>query len=227
MKKILIILFCLMAYGQLFAQADYSGKYSYAFPPSGNPPKTEKNRGPSGQLYLLKMHDNLYRFWLDITNGWPSYHVGETDGTIQIVNDTSSFDNTFEGASDECILKFKIHQKTIKIQSSDNAFNCGFGAGVTADGEYKFDKVQPIFNNAWLRKQYYMSPTVEVIKNKVSLYKDENCHYPKPFFFKKGDRFLSIAENKDNIYTEFIDAKNNFVYGWLPKTTIKTIPEKE
>ncbi|MCB0739905.1 MAG: hypothetical protein KDB92_02365, partial [Chitinophagaceae bacterium] len=64
---------------------DYSGKYSYAFPPSGNPPKTEKNRGPSGQLYLLKMHDNLYRFWLDITNGWPSYHVGETDGTIQIV----------------------------------------------------------------------------------------------------------------------------------------------
>ena len=96
MKNIFFIA-CLSLYSFIVTgQTDLSGAYGYLFKPQGNPPETEKQRGPNGQLVLIKMDNNQYRFWLDVTLGWPNYNVGETDGTITFKNDTASFDNTFE-----------------------------------------------------------------------------------------------------------------------------------
>ncbi len=176
-----------------FSQTDHSGLYSYTNKIKVKAPASEKARGPNGQLVLLKMEGNLYRFWLDVTTGWPNYNVGETDGTITLVNDTASFDNTFEDAERPCILKFQLSNNVITINSQSTSFNCGFGNGVHADGEYTFDKVQPKLDNIWLQKEYYSSPTIEVIKNKAQLYSGENCLYSKTQFFVKGNKLLSIA----------------------------------
>lgn len=221
MKKFSFLIILIFSMIQTFAQTNYSGLYSYSFKPKGNPPATEKARGPNGQLVLLKMEGNLYRFWLDVTIGWPNYNVGETDGTTTFVNDTASFDNTFEEADRPCILKFQITNNIITINSQSTSFNCGFGNGVHADGEYTFAKVQPALNNAWLQKEYYSSPTIEVIKNKAQLYADENCLYPKSQSFNKGNYLLNIAENKTSIYTEFINPEGKFIYGWMNKSDVK------
>ena len=206
MKKIFVLTTFVLLTITSFSQTDYSGLYSYSFKPKGNPPATEKARGPNGQLVLLKMEGN---------------NVGETDGTITLVNDTASFDNTFEDAERPCILKFQLSNNVITINSQSTSFNCGFGNGVHADGEYTFAKVQPKLDNAWLQKEYYSSPTMEVIKNKAQLYSDENCLYAKSQYFIKGSTLLSIAENKTSIYTEFITPDGKFMYGWLNKKDVK------
>ncbi|MBK7292040.1 MAG: hypothetical protein IPI78_18435 [Chitinophagaceae bacterium] len=121
MKKIFVLTTFVLLTITSFSQTDYSGLYSYSFKPKGNPPATEKARGPNGQLVLLKMEGNLYRFWLDVTIGWPNYNVGETDGTITLVNDTASFDNTFEDAERPCILKFQLSNNVITINSQSTS----------------------------------------------------------------------------------------------------------
>lgn len=221
MKKISILVIVVFSSLLLFGQTNYSGLYSYSFKPKGNPPATEKARGPNGQLALLKIEGDLYRFWLDVTVGWPSYNVGETDGTIKFINDTASFDNTFDDAERPCILKFQIANNIITINSQSSSFNCGFGNGVHADGEYTFDKLQPTMNNVWLKKEYYSSPSIEVINSKAQLYSDENCFYKKSQNFLKGNILLSIAETKTSIYTEYITPEGNFIFGWLRKIDVK------
>ncbi|MBK6992711.1 MAG: hypothetical protein IPH34_13190 [Chitinophagaceae bacterium] len=104
-----------------FSQTDHSGLYSYTNKIKVKAPASEKARGPNGQLVLLKMEGNLYRFWLDVTTGWPNYNVGETDGTITLVNDTASFDNTFEDAERPCILKFQLSNNVITINSQSTS----------------------------------------------------------------------------------------------------------
>ena len=221
MKRFSLLTLLVLSTILCFSQTDHSGLYSYTNKIKVKAPASEKARGPNGQLVLLKMEGNLYRFWLDVTTGWPNYNVGETDGTITLVNDTASFDNTFEDAERPCILKFQLSNNVITINSQSTSFNCGFGNGVHADGEYTFDKVQPKLDNIWLQKEYYSSPTIEVIKNKAQLYSDENCLYAKTQFFVKGNKLLSIAENQTSIYTEFITPDGKFMWGWLNKKDVK------
>lgn len=208
------------------AQTNFSGAYGYSFKPQGEPPATEKNRGPKGNLVLLKMEGSKYRFWLDVETGWPQYHVGETDGTITFVNDTASFDNTFEEATHPCILSFKITGNIVTINSHSTSFNCGFGQGVHADGEYTKLKIQPVFNNEWLKKEYPQSPVALVTDNRAEIFQDETCLHsfsPKRYFVK-GDKFMSIAETEKCIYTEYIPSPGKFVYGWIKKSEVKLIP---
>jgi hypothetical protein len=225
MKKIFFITGLVLLASGARTQTNYSGAYGYSFKPGTTSPTTEENTGPSGRVVLLKMDGNKYRFWLDVTIGPPSYNAGETDGTITFVNDTASFDNTYENAENPCILKFKITDNTIKINSQSTSFNCGFGNGVNADGDYAKLKVQPLLNNDWLRKEYLYSPTMEVIINKAELYKDENCLYPfeKRHFFIKGDELLRITETEKTVYTEYITSTGKFIYGWMKKTAIQIV----
>jgi len=215
---VLLILSVCIAHAQ-----DISGAYGYSRKPQGNPPKTEANRGPAGTLVLMKMDGNKYRFWLDITSGWPSYSVGETDGTITFVNDTASFDNTFQEASTNCILKFKRTGNTITIASLAPSYNCGFGNGITADNDYPRLKTQPIFNNDWLKKEYGESPATVITSDKAELFQDENFMHPfnPKKYFVKGDSILSIAEQDKSVYTEYFLSPGKFIYGWIRKSDLK------
>ncbi len=221
MKKFIIyIAGCLLGLSTS-AQVNYSGAYGYSFPPIGDSPKNENAKGASGSLILLKMENNKYRFWLDVTIGWPSYNMGETDGTITFVNDTASFDNSFEDASAPCILKFRIKGDVITIDSKSSSFNCGFGNAVNADGDYTRLKNQPVLNNDWLKKEYNQSPIIVITADKATVYEDENCIYAKKQYFVKGDKLLSIAETEKTVYVEYIPSPGKFVYGWIKKTMIK------
>ena len=227
MKKFILICGWLLAVLPSQAQTDHSGAYGYSFKPVGEPPETEKNNGPAGNLVLLKMEGNTYRFWLDITLGWPNYHVGETDGTITFINDTASFNNSYEDALHPCILKFKISGTTIYIDSRSTSFNCGFGNGVNADGEYARLKTQPVFNNDWLRKEYRQSPLAMITAGRADIFKDEKClhpYVPKKYFIK-NDRIPSIAETDKSIYTEYISADGKFIYGWVKKSALEIVKE--
>jgi hypothetical protein len=224
MKKVLMACLVLAA-THINGQVNYSGTYGYSFKPQGDPPKTEANRGPAGKLVLQKMDGNKYRFWLDVTKGWPDYGVGETDGTITIVNDTASFDNTFENATNPCFLKFRVDENMVRIHSFSNSFNCGFGAGVTADGEYAKMK-QPSINNDWLKKEYYDAPKVMVMDGKAELFQDETAMHPfvPKRYLMKGETVLSISETDNMVYTEYIPAPGKFMYGWLKKSAVKVVP---
>ncbi|MBM3416474.1 MAG: hypothetical protein FJY20_08500 [Bacteroidetes bacterium] len=169
------------------------------------------------------MEDKKYRSWLDVLTDPPGYNRGETDGTITFVNDTASFDNTFENAENPCILKFKFTGSTININSQSTSFNCGFGNEVNADGDYSRQKTQPVLDNKWLRKEYPSTPMASVTANKAELFQNENCLVPfaPKRFFNKGDSFLSIAETTKSIYTEYIPSPGKFIWGWIKKSDVK------
>lgn len=225
MKKIFFIAGLSLLTLFVMAQTNYSGSYGYSFKPQGNTGNDKNATGSAGTLVLLKMDANKYRFWLDVTLGWPNYNVGETDGTVTFVNDTASFDNTFEDATNPCILKFKISGNKININSLSTSFNCGFGNGVNADGDYEKLKTQPVLNYEWLKTQYVQTPVIVINAKKAELHQDENClhAFPKAQYFVKGDSLLSIAETEKTIYTEFITAAGKFMYGWLRKTDLKIV----
>jgi len=223
MKKTLLILILLVTSIALTAQTNLSGTWAYSFKPQGNPPKEALNAGPSGKLVLLKMENNKYRFWLDVTVGWPSYNVGETDGTISFVNDTASFDNTFEDAEKPCILKFKVANNVININAMSTSFNCGFGNGVNADGDYTKLKAQPALNNQWIKKEYPEAATIVITTDKTEVYQDENLLHsfaPKQYF-SKGESMPGIVQTEKAIYTEYITASGKFMYGWIQKSSVK------
>ncbi|MEO6612280.1 MAG: hypothetical protein ABIT05_06065 [Chitinophagaceae bacterium] len=206
-----------------FAQKDLSGTYSYAFKPEGNPPKEAVDAGRSGKLVLLKIDDNKYRFWLDVGAGWPSYILGETDGTLSFVNDTASFDNTFEGASNPCILKFRYNEGTIIINGFSTSYDCGFGNGVNADGDYAWLKKQPALNYQWLRKEYPEAPTIVITNDKAELFRDESLLYPftPGQYCSKGESMLGIIQTEKAVYTEYFSSSGKFIYGWLKKSAVK------
>lgn len=219
MKKIFFLFVIAFSFCYASAQTNYAGTYAYT---AANPdyPK-DKNAIPGGTLVLVKMEGNKYRFWLDVLNGPPGWNRGETDGTISFAGDSASFDNTYEDATHPCILKFKMVKNTINVNSQSTSFNCGFGNGVTADGDYPKLKVQPVIDNKWLNDQYHESPVVTISSKKALLYHDENCRMQKEGSIAKGISLLNISETENTFYTEYINPQGKFIYGWIKKTDIK------
>lgn len=206
------------------SQVNLTGTYGYSMPLENKESEQKESTVPGGRLILIRIEGNQYRFWLDVLTGPPGYNRGETDGTITFVNDTASFDNTYEDAENPCILKFQRKGKSITINSQSTSFNCGFGNGVSADGEYTWLEKQEILNNDWLKKQYLNAPVLEIKSDKVQLYHDQDgfqSFYPKKYL-SKNDSFLNIAETEKTVYTEFIDSTGNLKWGWIRKSDIKT-----
>ncbi|HUR67485.1 MAG TPA: hypothetical protein VMZ03_14125 [Chitinophagaceae bacterium] len=224
MKQLFLVslLACLTFHS--FSQ-DHSGTYGYTLKLEGTQPPKAKSAIPGGTLVLQKMEGNKYRFWLDVLNGPPGYNRGETDGTIILVNDTASFENTFEGAIVPCILKFKKSGNTINIYGFSSSYNCGFGNGVSAEADYAWLKTQPPLNNDWLKKEYPESPIAIADKDKIEVFQDENCKqsFTPKVFFPKGENFLSIADAESSIYTEHYSSSGKFTWGWIRKSGIKLL----
>lgn len=219
MKKIFFLFAMAFCFCNTDAQTNYAGVYGYTTENS-NLPK-DKSAIPGGTLVLVKMEGNKYRFWLDVLNGPPGWNRGETDGTISFVNDTASFDNSYEDAAQPCILKFKMTNNTININSQSTSFNCGFGNGVHADGDYPKLKVQPVIDNKWLNDQYHESPVMTITSKKALLYHDENCRMQKDGSFVKGISLLNVSETENTFYTEYINPQGKFMYGWIKKSDAK------
>ncbi|HRX93887.1 MAG TPA: hypothetical protein P5158_07225 [Chitinophagaceae bacterium] len=227
MKKIFFSVLIVLIVSEARSQANLTGMYGYSMPLENTVSEKEKSAVPGGRLILIKIEGNQYRFWLDVLTGPPGYNRGETDGIITFVNDTASFDNTYEDAENPCILKFQRKGKTISINSQSTSFNCGFGNGVSADGEFTWLEKQETLNNEWLKKQYLNAPVLEIKSGKAQLYHDQDgfqSFYPKKYL-SKNDSFMNIAETETTVYTEFIDAVGNLTWGWIRKSDIKSASE--
>ncbi len=222
MKSLLLALLTLLT-SIAYTQENFSGSYGYIVQPETAPAAKDKSAIPGGRLVLLKMEGNKYRFWLDVLTGAPGYNRGETDGTIVFLNDTASFDNTFEDASHPCILKFKKTGMTVNINSQSTSFNCGFGNGVSADGDYAWIPKQEALDNDWLKKQYPQSSLLKIGVAQAEIYHDQDGmqSFGKKQFLSKGASFLNIAETEKTVYTEWIAADGTLQYGWIRKSDIK------
>lgn len=223
MRKIILMIPAFMLILSAAAQKDLTGAYGYTLPSQKTQIQKDKSAVPGGLLILIRMDGNKYRFWLDVLTGPPGYNRGETDGTIHIVNDTASFDNTYEDAEHPCILRFRISGSTITVNSESTSFNCGFGNGVSADGTFTWLQAQPLLDNKWLRKEYPSTPMVTTAA-KAELFQDENCLVPfaPRQFFPKGESLLSIAETSKSIYTEQIPSPGKLIWGWIRKSDLAT-----
>ncbi len=224
MKQITLFLSILFCFFSVNAQTNLSGTYGYSLKPGVNVNNNEKDPvGPSGTLVLQKMEANKYRFWLDVNIGAPSYNLGETDGTLVFVNDTASHDNTFEGAANSCILHFKITGTTITISSDGNASDCGFGNNVSANGNYKKLKTQPVINNAWLKKEYPEAAMIVITNDKSEVFQDEGLlrSYTPKQYFSRGESMPAIVQSETAIYTEYFTPSGKFIAGWIKKSAAK------
>jgi hypothetical protein len=222
MKKLYFLTVFSLYASLVIGQVNFSGTYGYTISVDAGQIPKEITSVPGGVLVLLKMEGNQYRFWLDVLNGPPGFNRGETDGTITFKNDTASFDNTFEGAEKPCILKFKKTGKSITIDAESTSFNCGFGNGVNADGDYRWKKKQEPLDNNWLKKQYPQAALITLVKEQVELFRDENTKQPfsPKKYLGKGTSILNIAETDAAVYTELIEADGSFKYGWIRKIAL-------
>jgi uncharacterized protein (TIGR02145 family) len=92
-------------------------------------------KGPVGSALIHPLTSSSALFFLDLSQGAPSYNTGRLYGQITIKNNIG----TFTEANDylDCTLKFKFSPKQLEIITEDRHGNCGFGGNVYADNKYK------------------------------------------------------------------------------------------
>ena len=218
--RILLLAITMSVFLVAGAQENLTGAYGYKLeePVATN---TSEHAVPGGLLVLVKMEKNMYRFWLDVLSKGPDFNRTETDGTLQFINDTASFDNTFEDAAQACILKFKRTGNQITIRSEGGAAGCG--SGLQANGDYPKLEKQPKLDDNWLRAQYPHAPVYKVNSAAAAFYRDQDgfqSFTPKRTL-SKGNTFLAIAETETTVYTEMFLPDGTLQYGWLRKQDIK------
>jgi len=116
--------------------SSYAGVYEYG---------TDVEKEPVGQLTLYKEANDAYLFYLDVSNGAPSYHMGSVYGRLTVKDGKATYNNKLDYADKPCKLDFVFAGNSIKVTSGAD-IDCGFGNGVYADGDFKRTKaVAPDF----------------------------------------------------------------------------------
>src|SRR5258705_7715316 len=138
MKQILIfglltLTFC--ARGQVstekvnkLATSKYAGTYSFG-------KDIEKER--IGTISIYPETDSTILFNIDLNRGAPSYNMGSLYGRVRITNGDGTFHSKFDHSDKGCKWTFKFSKNTLIIKTVEGQDECGFGAFVFADGEFK------------------------------------------------------------------------------------------
>lgn len=107
----------------------YAGTFKYGESPE---------KGPTGQItFYPESKDNLL-FYIDISNGAPSYNMGTLYDRIAISNNKGIFVKKFVHCIGLCKWSIEFtSDSTLTIKTLDNNYDCGFGGNVWADGNYK------------------------------------------------------------------------------------------
>jgi hypothetical protein len=231
MKIFLAFIMLLVFKQQLFCQIDFTGKYSFNkkvnfyATDENQPNKSELNQGANGILILYKIDTNQYKFWLNVSRGWPSFNYGELDGLLNVQINKALFFNKIAFGEKSCGVQFIFLKNTIDVKEVDTARNCGFGAFVYADGKYKKQTVGKI-KNTDLKRLYSFSNYYLVTAYKIALFASADSSIVKKEYFIKGDKILGISIYNNFIYTEYITPSGKFVYGWIPQSQLNEIKNK-
>lgn len=99
----------------------YSGIYAYSNGENGG-----------GEIKVVQKGDSI-QFALRIVGRPPAYNQGMMDGTAALVGNVATVDIQEFG---KCKFTITFSDKEAVIVSQEDAYDCGFGNGVIADGTY-------------------------------------------------------------------------------------------
>jgi hypothetical protein len=204
------------------SQTDYSGLYNYSdkpvFDPKGErPSKEEANDGPSGELTVLRIDKTHYKFWLGVGKGWPGYHIGNIHGIMTVTANRGIFKEKQDYSDSACRLYFTFSGKSVSIVQEGTDIDCGFGAFVYADGNYKKRNAKKVtvdqFNDL-----YFDASRYSIIADKAPIFEDSLGLRTKNQYFVKNDELISLNESAGFIYIEHLTSSGKFIYGWIRKS---------
>ena len=132
---------------------NYAGVYEYG---------KDVEKEPVGQLTVYKQTADTYLFYLDVSNGAPSYHMGSIYGKLTVKEGKATYNEELDYAEKPCKLDFVFAGNSIKITSGAD-IDCGFGNGVYADGDFTKTKTTAteFFVNGEGTKIYFNKTTPE------------------------------------------------------------------
>lgn len=109
--------------------AKYAGYYSLG---------KNSNKERVASFIIYPETDSTVLFYFDSNIGPPSYSMGAYYGRITIKGDSAVFYKKLNPSIDStCKWKFIFSKKRLLLQTIDGQYDCGFGHGVTVDGEFK------------------------------------------------------------------------------------------
>jgi hypothetical protein len=206
-----------------YAQINYTGHYGYIESEKDflrRHPKAPKDEmGYKNNLVLLRLKNNEYKFWLYVIKGYPGYNSGEIEGIIRIANDSAVYFKKDTLVGFECNVVFHFYSEKVFINHVDG--NCGFGAGVTADGEYpKISSTIPTMKDVADNYQIEV-PEYKVVSDKAIIYKSADNSAPTKQYFVKGDSVYAFEQDNEFVYIQFITKAGKYIEGWLKKSDLK------
>lgn len=141
----------------------YGGQYSYGkdTPESG-----------FGSIIIYPETDSTVLLYLSVNRGGPSYNSGSLFVRLKIINESAIY-YTKEGYLENgCRLTFDFLKNSVKVQTGDENFECGFGNAVSATGYYAkdSDKYEDHFLTGGDERKIYFN------KKEDLLYLNENQH---------------------------------------------------
>ena len=137
-----------------FKSLKYSGVYRFGS--YGDTIQT----GPGGQVIIYSVSNDSVLFYIDISNGPPSYNMGSLYDKLYIISDKCTFNKKFDYCVGSCIWSFVFDNDVLTIKTIENGYDCGFGGNVIADGVYKkISSSQPDYFDDAHGKRIYFAKT--------------------------------------------------------------------
>lgn len=127
--------------------AKYAGKYSY-----GN----GEGYG-EGEVIVYPESDSVILFYIQLQAGEPSYNMGDLCGRVTLTDGKGVFERKFNYGEEDCKWSMTFTDDKLIIEIMDEQYECGFGYGVYADGEYirKSNAIPEYFVDFTGAKQYF------------------------------------------------------------------------
>ena len=131
MKNVILILFFispLFCFGQasnLLPTSKHGGIYRWKS-------KITEDRG--GVVYVYPETNSTILFYMGLNAGAPAYNSGEIEGRIEINTGTGVFN---DANFPDCKFKFSFVEDKLIVKTVEDKYDCLFGNGVSADGEFK------------------------------------------------------------------------------------------
>ncbi len=154
MKKLILLLLLMLpalVFGQsgnLLLTGKHGGVYSWES-------KETKDRG--GVVYVYPESNTTILFFMGLNRGAPSYNMGELYGKMNVTNGTGVFFNSAYPGSD-CKFRFTFSVNKLLVKTVVDKYDCLFGAGVSADGEFTRTSTKiPEYFEGYSGKVYFKS----------------------------------------------------------------------
>ncbi len=136
-----------------FKTAQYAGKYSYG----------EGAEYGMGEVIVYPESDTTVLFYIQLIVGEPSYNMGDLYGRITLIDGKGVFERKSSYSDEGCKWTMTFADNKLVIEILDEQYECGFGYGVYADGEYtrKSNAIPEYFIDFTDTKHYFKNLETE------------------------------------------------------------------